>query len=155
MGFKLLHGLERARSNGHALLKGWQIFCTEKVKGGFETYKAIVNANGGICTLWRGRTTLQVSKRSFTIASADSGSSDEIAEEHTTMVSQDVEENNILFLVSGTSKEEVASWDKFRHQARIADMGGLIVKTDWLLAVAMQQQIVLPQKWELKEEFVK
>jgi hypothetical protein len=157
MGFKLLHGLERARSNGHALLKGWQIFCTEKVKGGFETYKSIVNANGGICTLWRGRTTLQVSRRSFThIATAadDSGSSDEATEEHAATASQGVDKGDTLYLVSGTSKEEVAMWEKFRVLARKADMLPVIVKTDWVLAVAMQQRIVWEDQWELRAEFV-
>jgi hypothetical protein len=158
MGFKLVHGLERARSNYHALLKGWQVFCTENVKGGFETYKAIVNANGGICTLWKGRTTLQVSRRSFThiatTTATDNGSSDESAKEHPATGSQGVDKGDTLYLVSGTSKEEVALWDKFRMQARKADMVPVIAKTDWVLAVAMQQRIVWEEQWELGEDLV-
>lgn len=163
MGFKLMHGLERAQSNCHALLKGRQIFCTEKVKGGFETYKAIVNANGGICSLWKGRTTLQVSRRSFmhianataaTAAVDDDGSSDETAEDHPATESQGIDKGDTLYLVSGTSKEEVALWDKFRVQARKADMLPVIAKTDWVLAVAMQQQMVWEEQWELREGLV-
>ena len=155
MGFKLLHGLERARSNGHALLKGWQIFCTEKVKGGFETYKEIVRANGGICTLWKGRTTLQVSRRSFAhIVTAADGVGGEGAEEHPAAKSQGDDKGDTLYLVSGTSKEEVALWGKFRMQASKADMLPVIAKTDWVLAVAMQQRIVWQDQWELREDLL-
>jgi Regulator of Ty1 transposition protein 107 BRCT domain/twin BRCT domain len=144
LGFKLLRALERADENKHRFLKGWQIFCTEKVPGGFDTFNEIVKANGGMCTLYKGRTNLHVSKRSF----------DRFAEGDPVAESQRDDKGDTLYLISGTSKAEIDLWDKFRAQASKADMVPVIAKSDWLLSVAMSQKFRWEDQWELNEASV-
>jgi len=49
LGMNLKETLERAKKNDGQLLKGQTIYCTEGVRGGYETYRNIVEANGGEC----------------------------------------------------------------------------------------------------------
>ena len=138
LGIRLRDTLEQAEINNRHLLKGWQIFCTEQVVGGFDTFKAIVEANGGTCMLYRGRISMNVSKRSF--------NADDAAAE-----SQGDDKGDTLYLISGSTKPEIALWDKFRQMAEAADMVPVIAKSDWLLSVAMRHEIHWDDKWELKE----
>lgn len=143
-GFVLKEALERAKQNKHRLLKDWTIFCTENVAGGFNTYKDIIEANGGKCFMWKGRTTnVTASKRSVSTADAE--------------VSQNQAEDNgdELFLISDPNKKEFGNWTKFRELAHKHDMVPRIVKTDWLLFVAMAQYVHYKPKWELSEDVVK
>jgi hypothetical protein len=135
LGITLTESLEQAKANNHHLLNGWQIFCTEGVMGGFETFKAIVEANGGQCMLYKGRTAMNVTRRSFT--------ADALAAE-----SQGDDKGDTLYLISNNSKAEQALWLKFREMAGKADMVPVIVKTDWLLSVSMQHIVHWDDKWE-------
>jgi hypothetical protein len=135
LGFRLSKALELAEKNKHKLLDTWQIFCTDQIKGGFDTFKAIVEANGGACLRYQGRTQMMVKKR-------------KPAEGE----SQGDEPKESLYLLSGESPAERTMWPKFRTMAEKADMLPIITKNDWLLNLAMSQDIIWDDKWELKEK---
>ncbi|KAI1520847.1 BRCT domain containing protein [Pyrenophora tritici-repentis] len=141
--FRLSEAVERAKQNKHRLLKDWTIFCTEKVAGGFETYKEIIQVNGGKCTLWKGRgMTVSASKRILNT------SDKEVSQ------NQVEDEGDILYLISDADKKEFSNWTKFRELAQKHDMIPRIVKTEWLLNVAMAQYVHWDPQWELTEELV-
>jgi len=141
--FRLCEALERAKQNKHRLLKDWTIFCTEKVAGGFDTYKEIIEVNGGKCSLWKGRAmTVTASKRIL------STSDKEVSQ------NQVEDEGDVLYLISDADKREFSNWTKFRELAQKHDMMPRIVKTEWLLNVAMAQYVHWDGQWELSEELV-
>jgi hypothetical protein len=142
--FRLSEAVERAKQNKHRLLRGWTIFCSEKVSGGFDTYKDIIEANGGKCSQWKGRTTtVTASKRKL------DKSDKEVSQ------NQVEDEGDVLYLISDPDKKEFGNWTKFRELAKKHDMIPRIVKTEWLLSVAMAQYVHWDQAWELDEEKVK
>jgi hypothetical protein len=61
---------------------------------------------------------------------------------------------NRVYLISSTSDEEVKLWEKFEAEARKKGLEPRIVKTDWLINLAMSQRVEWDEKWELKEELV-
>jgi hypothetical protein len=134
MGFKLSESLGRAANHNHNLLDTWQIFCTEQIKGGFDTFKQIVEANGGACLRYQGRVQVHVRKRK--------PKDDE---------SQGEEQKESLHLLSGETPAERALWPKFRQMAAKADMIPVICKSDWLLNAAMSQAVTWDDKWLLEE----
>lgn len=140
LGFQLVDALDRAKRNNRKLLQGWQIFSTEGVTGGWETYKSIIESNGGMCTLYRGRSAMNASKRTF---------SRETQEEEAVANNQGDDEGDTLYLLSGESKKDKDLWVKFRELATKEDMVPKIVKSDWLLEVAMSQKVVPSGKHEL------
>jgi hypothetical protein len=145
-GFRMDEAVVRAKQNKHRLLKDWTIFCTEKVGGGFETYKDIIEANGGKCAMWKGRTThITASKRKVNSSSVANDESQ----------NQKEDEGDVLYLISDPDKKEFANWAKFRELATKHDMIPRIVKTEWLLCVAMSQYVHWKEGWELSEEVVK
>lgn len=141
--FKLSEALERAQQNKHKLLKGWTIFCTDKPIGGFETYKDIIEANGGKCVMWKGRiTTVTATKRKL------DPTDKEVSQ------NQVQDEGDVLYLISDADKKDFPNWVKFRELAAKHDMVPRIVKTEWLLSVAMAQYVHWNPAWELDEETV-
>ncbi|KAL9094331.1 MAG: hypothetical protein Q9165_003472 [Trypethelium subeluteriae] len=138
-GLQISEVINRAKMNQRRLLRGWNIFCTEAVNGGFDTYKDIVSLNGGQCLLWKGRASVNVTKRK-PLPDAGEESQNQGGEE----------EEDVLYLISGTSKDEKALWDKFRALAEKHDMRPRIVKPDWLLSCAMAQQVEWKEEYELK-----
>lgn len=145
-GFKLQQALERAKVNNGHLFSGWQIFVTEKVPGGFAIYDSIIKANGGLCTLYKGRTDMNASKRSFHTVGGRGGANNPAAE------SQGEDEGDTLYFVSGTTKAEVELWGKFKKLATKEDLVPVIADKDWLLTCAMSQEIVWDEEWRLTEE---
>ncbi|KAF2094884.1 hypothetical protein NA57DRAFT_60290 [Rhizodiscina lignyota] len=133
LGIKIDQTLERAKKNNRKLLRGWQIFCTEGVTGGWETYKDIIEANGGMCNLYKGRSSMTASKRSFTR---------ETQEDKSVADNQGEDEGDTLYLISGEGKKDKELWSKFKELAKKEDMVPRIVKGDWLLHVAMNQKVV-------------
>jgi hypothetical protein len=127
-GVKLEDVLRRARVNGGKLLDGQHVYTTDKVKGGFEPFKSIVESNGGRCFLYRGRAGAISSKRS---------SGDDTDEEE----EADDEEPQFVYLMSGSTVEESRLWPKFRQAAEQAGKVARIVRTDWILDLAIRQQI--------------
>lgn len=142
-GFRMNEAMARAKQNKHRLLKDWTIFCTENVAGGFATYKDIIEANGGKCSLWKGRTTsITASKRPKNSATEESQNQEE-------------DEGDVLYLISEPDKKEFTNWGKFNEMAKKHDMIPRIVKTEWILCVAMAQYVHYREEWELSEEKVK
>jgi hypothetical protein len=141
-GFDLDEAIARAKQNKHRLLKDWAIFCTAAVMGGFDTFKGIIEANGGKCHLWAGRTTsVNPSKRSID----DSAANRDVSQ------NQEEDEGDVLYLISEPKASEKKLWEKFRDLAKKHDMIPRIVKTEWLLYVAMAQHVHWNPEWELTE----
>jgi len=141
-GFRLDEALERAKQNHKRLLKDWTIFCSPTVSGGFDTFKDIIVANGGQCHMWKGRTT------NVTAAKRTIDDSNEVSQ------NQEEDEGDVLYLISEANKKEFPNWVKFRELAKKHNMIPRIVKTEWLLFVAMAQYVHWDPEWELNEEVV-
>ncbi|KAK8168950.1 hypothetical protein BKA80DRAFT_308591 [Phyllosticta citrichinensis] len=148
---KLRQTIARAEQNRHRLFRDWQIFVTEGVKGGWVTFKDIIEANGGACHLWKGRAT-QVSKRprgKQPDADGDADMSDGTEEETEFEQNREVDDGETLYLISSDEKEDVKLWQKFRDMAKKAGMTPRIVEPNWLLSCALSQQIRFDDKWEM------
>jgi len=65
------------------------------------------------------------------------------------------DDGNTLYLISEPKKTEVTLWKKFNELAATHNMTPRIVKTEWLLFVAMAQYIHYKEEWELNEEKLK
>lgn len=133
--FKLSDALARARTNKGKLLQGHSVYCTENVHGGFDTYKAIVEVNGGKCMLYRARAGQTL--RAGSAESPSDAESDEPLE---------------VFLVSGTNPEDARLWPRFRQMVEANGKTPRIVKYDWLLNAALFQHTKLTASYDLTEE---
>lgn len=121
----LKESLERAKKHRNQLLQGRTFYCVENIHGGYETYQAIIEANGGKCLSYRGRPgTMMTSRR---------------AGSNTSMVDEDAEAE--VFLISGTEPEQERLWSKFRHMVEKSRKVPKIIQTDWVLETAMSQEI--------------
>ena len=140
-GFRIEESLSRARQNNRRLLKNWVIFCTDGVNGGWETFRDIIEANGGSCQLYKGRASVTVSHR--IINAVEDG---EVSQ------NQEEDEPDVLYLISEPKKDEVPLWKKFRDLAKTHNMVPRIVKTEWLLFVAMAQYVHWDEKWQLNKD---
>jgi len=143
-GIRLTKTLARAKDNNRRLLRGWTIYVTEHVNGGFDTYKDVIDSNGGTAVIYRGRTGVQLPRRRLRLdEDPDAG-----------LESQNQggdEETDFVYLVSGTADEDVKMWATFRKMASKQGLEARIVKTDWLLNLAMRQCVEWDDKWELKD----
>ncbi|KAF2733199.1 hypothetical protein EJ04DRAFT_544288 [Polyplosphaeria fusca] len=142
--FEKVHGIvmdeavERAKQNRGHLLKNWTIYCTD-VRGGFDTYRDIIVANGGKPQKYTGRNTnVTASKRSIDRTQIESQNQEE-------------DEGDVLYLISESSTKDQQLWPKFRELAKTHDMIPRIVRTEWLLFVAMAQYVHWDPEWELTE----
>ena len=117
-GVVLADAVTRAKANKRGLLKGVAVYCTEGIPNGMDTYRSIVESNGGEFAVYRGRKGV-LKKR-------EEG---------------DVEE---VYLITGVSKKETALWSGFEKMAKEAGHKPRVVLTDWLLDTAMAQDI----KWK-------
>ena len=127
-GYKLADSVRRAKENKGRLLRGYTIWCTENIHGGFDAYKEIISANGGTCQLYRARPT-------SIAAAARAGAID--ADSEDTGPSTPA----YLYLVSNNSPEDVKFWPKFRQMAQEKGKIPRIVKNDWVLDLAIRQEI--------------
>lgn len=139
LGVKLTDVIARARENKGHLVQGYSIYCTETVHGGFDTYKSIVEANGGKCLLYRARAGSSTSRVGGLDGDADGSGSDT---------------PEYAYLLSGVAHDEVRLWPKFRHMAQ--EMGKIprIVRTDWMLDLALSQRDTWHETYELTEDSV-
>ena len=118
---------ERALANKGQLLKGYHVFSTEN---NFDIYKAICEANGGKCLLFKGRSqSLSITRR----ATEDDDSDAEQTE--------DPERKGMVYLVSSAEAEDKKLWPKFNSMALDAEKTPRIVKNDWLTAALLRQKI--------------
>ncbi|EKG19230.1 BRCT domain-containing protein [Macrophomina phaseolina MS6] len=151
-GIKLSESIARAEQNHRQLLSGWHIFVTEKVNGGFETFRDIITANGGICLLWKGRATAVSKRRNAKVdPEGDTAMQSDPASDDELEMNRSNDEGDTLYLVSSTEPEDAKLWSKFRDVAKKADMKPRIVRPDWILFVAMSQMIYFDDRWELSE----
>ncbi|PLN85356.1 BRCT domain-containing protein [Aspergillus taichungensis] len=137
-GFTLDKARTRAKKNKNKLLKGYQVQCVETIRGGFDAFKSIVDANGGECTLFRGRVTHQTQREE----SAESSSEND-----------DPSQKEVYLLSSATSDHQ-RFWSRFRQMAQGMGKRPRIVRVDWLLDIAMSQELHTADAYELNEGMV-
>ena len=139
IGHKLSDALARAKANKGKLLKGMVIYATEAIHGGFDTYKAIVEVNGGTCLLYRARA------GPHTVARADPDDDD---------ASDDEEMFRHVYLMSGTTPAEAKLWPRFREMVEEMGKAPRIVRNDWMLNLALSQEIQWRDQYALTEKDV-
>lgn len=140
--FSLADAAARAKKNKNKLLRGFRIYCIEDIRGGFDAFKSIVDANGGECLLFRGRLAL-------TKHSRREESDDEDSEMET-----DEPGRNEVFLLSSAESRHARLWPRFRQVATDVKRTPWIVRVDWLLDMAMSQELQAPAEYELSEDMV-
>ncbi|KAF4556889.1 BRCT domain-containing protein [Elsinoe fawcettii] len=144
LGVNLQDAQVRAKDNNHKLLRGWTIYVTDKVNGGYETYADIITTNGGKPVPYRGRSGVTVPKRRLLF------DQDPEAGLESQNQGGDVE-TDYVYLVSGQTDDEVKMWPLFRRLAEKYDLEGRVVRTDWLLNLAMEQRVGWDQRFEQNE----
>ena len=126
---------KRAKANKGRLLRGQTVYCTEHVYGGFDTYKSIIQANGGRGMLYRAR--------AGSLTSAKAGYVDNPNGE------EEPEEPENVYLISGGKPEEQKLWPKFSQMAEAIGKVPRIVRTDWMLDLALSQEIRWDESYEV------
>jgi len=119
-GYKLKDVLLRAKNNQRNLLAGVLVYATKEVPNGPETYKSIVEANGGIFGIYSGRPVIKK-----------------------TTAEQDIGPAEPVYLITGLQPAEKKLWSKFTDMAEEGNMIPRVVSTEWLLDVSLSQQ----NKW--------
>ncbi|KAL9029062.1 MAG: hypothetical protein Q9196_002644 [Gyalolechia fulgens] len=140
LGFVLSEAMSRAKNHRGRLLRGMTIYCTEPVKGGFDTYKAIIEANGGTCLLYKARASSATASRPTGPGGDPEGMADD--------------ETDYIYLISGPSPAEIPLWSRFRSMVHAAGKHPRVVETDWLLNSALRQQVHWNEGYQLTEERV-
>lgn len=125
--FKIELSIARAKANRGKLLQGLPIYCTENVRMGPAGYQTIAEANGAIFKLYRARSGATIKP---TTAEEDGFAKPEP-----------------VYLLSRNMPEEEPLWVRFRQMAEDGHMEPRIVDPDWLLDVAMAQQVRFDKKF--------
>ncbi|KAK3342943.1 BRCT domain-containing protein [Neurospora tetraspora] len=126
-GVTLETAISRARANRSRLLWGVPIFCTAEIKNGVQSYQTIAEANGAIFKVFRGRGGSAIKP---TTPEEDGGAPPEP-----------------VYLLTSPSAAEKALWPKFEEMAKKGNMEPRIVVSDWLLDVAMKQELTFDPKY--------
>lgn len=127
---RLDRSVARAKANRGRLLQGIPIYCTEKVRNGPESFRTVAVANGAIFKIYRARSGTTIKP---TTAEEDGNAPPEP-----------------VYLLSGTTPEEKQMWLRFIDMAEKGHMEPRIVSPDWLLDVAMAQQVRFNKKFLLE-----
>ena len=135
--FSLGEAAAKAKKNKNKLLQGHNIYCVETIRGGFDAFKSIVDANGGNCLLFRGRLAHKVQPQD----SSDDGSDEDPSETE-------------VYLLSSVIPEHQKLWPRFRQIVQEIGKTPRIVRVDWLLDMAMSQELHAADDYELNEEMV-
>lgn len=135
-GLTLEASKANAKKNKNKLLQGCNIYCVDTIRGGFDAFKSIVDANGGECNLFRGRVTYQAKREESEDESGD----------------DDHPNRKEVYLLSSISVEHQKLWPRFRQLVHNMDKTPRIVKVDWLLDMAMSQELRDAEEYELNEE---
>jgi hypothetical protein len=128
---KLQDAISRAKENNRGLLRGVPIYCTAEIPNGPETYRAIVQSNGGIFNIYRARGGSTIKP---TNPEDDDGPPEPV------------------YLLTGTRPEERKLWDKFSEMAKAGNMIPRVVLHEWLLDVSMSQQLKWSEKYLARTE---
>lgn len=123
---RLRDAVARAKANKRSLLRRVPVYCTADIANGPETYKAIVEANGGIFHVYRARGGSTIKP---------------------TSPAEDEGEPEPVYLITGPRPEERRLWPKFEEMAVAGNMIPRIVNSEWLLDVAMSQQLKWSEKY--------
>ncbi|KAL3464757.1 BRCT domain-containing protein [Aspergillus heterothallicus] len=137
-GLSLEQSKMNAKKNKNKLLQGYHIYCVDNIRGGFDAFKSIVDANGGECNLFRGRVSYQSKREESDDESGDEGHSN----------------RNEIYLLSSVGTEHQKLWPRFRQLVHNMGKSPRIVRVDWLLDMAMSQELREAQEYELNEEMV-
>ena len=132
--FKIERSMARAKANRGKLLQGIAVYCTEKIRNGPDCYQAIAEANGAIFKMYRARSGSTIKP--------------------TTAEEDDYAPPEPVYLLTSNSAEEKQLWSRFNDMAEKGNMEPRIVAPDWLLDVAMAQQVRFEDKF-LIERFSK
>ncbi|KAE8354069.1 hypothetical protein BDV28DRAFT_93452 [Aspergillus coremiiformis] len=135
-GFSLEVSTSNAKKNMNNLLQGYQIYCVETIRGGFEAFKSIVDTNGGNCSLFRGRVAYQTKREE---------SDEDSAEE-------DNQNRKEVYLLSSVAPDHQRLWPRFRQMVQDTGKTPRIVRVDWLLDIAMSQALRAADGYELSED---
>ncbi len=119
--------LARARANRGRLLWNVAIYCAADIKNGPESYREIAEANGAIFKTYRAHSGVTIRP---TPPEADGGQPPEP-----------------VYLLTSAAPAERALWPKFEQMARDGHMQPRIVAPDWLLDVAMRQEVVFDEHY--------
>ncbi|PFH55708.1 hypothetical protein XA68_17745 [Ophiocordyceps unilateralis] len=130
---KLSRSEARAKSNRGRLLQGVPIYCTEKVRNGPDSYRIIAEANGAIFKLYRARSGTTIKP---TTAEEDGDAPPEP-----------------VYLLSSVSADEKQLWPRFKAMAERGNMEARVVAPDWLLDVAMAQEVRFDDKFLVEKYF--
>ncbi|KAG6010696.1 hypothetical protein E4U21_005195 [Claviceps maximensis] len=123
----LKRSVARAKANRGKLLQGVPVYCTEKIQNGADSYRSIAEANGAIFKLYRARSGTTIKP--------------------TTAEQDGFAKPDPVYLLSSNSPEEQKMWSRFREMAEQGHMEPRIVAPDWLLDVAMAQQVRFDKKF--------
>jgi hypothetical protein len=131
--FTLAQAQINAKKNKNKLLHGKIIYCIENIRGGFDVFKSIVEANGGKCQLFRGRNGVKISARLSSEEDIEQGHEDEV------------------YLISGNEKDQSRFWPVFRTMATNSKRVPKIVEPEWILDIAMSQEWRWAESYEWPE----
>ncbi|KAH6678877.1 BRCT-containing protein [Plectosphaerella plurivora] len=120
-GVELRTAISRARAHNGKLLRGVPIYCTSCIRNGLDSYRSIVEANGGQFIQYSARSGVTIKP---TTAEEDNGAPPDP-----------------VYLLTSDSAEERKLWPKFIAMAEKGHMEPRVVVADWLLDVAMRQQV--------------
>jgi hypothetical protein len=134
MGLSLSFARERAKENRNRLLEDRAVYCLENIKGGFESFRTIVEANGGKCMIWRNRKGTMVPSRR---AESEPDSDDDA--------------HNDVYLLCEAEPSNAALRKRFQEMAEGSRKIPRIVKSDWLVETAMQQKILPTSDYEVSD----
>lgn len=125
----LERSVARAKANKGRLLRGIPVYCTEKIRNDADSYRAITEANGVIFKLYRARSS-------------------------TTIKSTTAEDGHAppepVYLVSSSSVKQM--WPRFKEMAEKGNMEPRIVSADWLIDVALAQQVRFDKKFLMEKQ---
>lgn len=134
--FSLGSAAAKAKENKNKLLRGYHIYCVETIRGGFDAFKSIVDANGGDCLLFRGRLSYHPQREE----SEDDSSADEDPS------------RKEVYLLSSVVADHQKIWPRFRQMVQQMGKTPRIVRVDWLLDIAMSQELHAANEYELNED---
>ncbi|KUI69948.1 BRCT-containing protein 1 [Cytospora mali] len=125
-GIKLEKAISRARANKGRLLWGVAVYCTKDIKSGADSYKPIAEANGAIFKTYTGRGASTIKP---------------------TKPDEDSQGPEPVYLLTSNSKAEKDLWPRFEKMARDGNMVPRVVASDWLLHVAMSQELKFDKRF--------
>ncbi len=137
LGFKLHDCLARAKSNKGQLLQGYSIYCTENIRGGFESYRSIVEVNGSKCLLYRARAGSTATLRAGLDEETDGS---------------EPGSRGYVYLISDTTPEDAKLWPKFRQMIEGLGRKPLVVRHNWLVDIALSQKYQWRESYPLTDK---